>query len=77
MTKEELLEIIEQAVRDKVTELDLFGKGLKKLPAEIVQLTNLQTLDLSSNQLSSLPPEIAELTNLQTLNLSYNQLSTL
>jgi internalin A len=77
MTNEELLQIIEQAVRDKVTRLDLSGKGLTTLPAEIVQLTNVQTLYLDSNQLSSLPPEIGKLTNLQTLYLRDNQLSSL
>jgi internalin A len=77
MTNEELLQIIEQAVRDKVTELDLSGKGLTTLPPEIGQLTNLQTLDLFRNQLSSLPKEFVQLTNLQTLNLSRNQLSSL
>ncbi|MEH2388354.1 MAG: leucine-rich repeat domain-containing protein, partial [Nostoc sp.] len=64
MTNEELLQIIEQAARDKVTELDLSGEGLTTLPREIVQLTNLQSLDLSINRLSSLPPEIVQLTNL-------------
>ncbi|QKQ73750.1 COR domain-containing protein [Nostoc sp. TCL240-02] len=77
MTNEELLQIIEQAVRDKVTELDLSGKGLTTLPAEIGQLTDLQTLNLRSNQLSSLPPEFGQLTNLQTLNLDSNRLSSL
>ncbi|MHC5825101.1 MAG: leucine-rich repeat domain-containing protein, partial [Nostoc sp.] len=72
MTNEELLQIIEQAARDKVTELNLSGEDLTTLPPEIVQLTNLQTLNLSSNQLSSLPPEIVQLTNLQSLNLSIN-----
>ncbi len=77
MTNEELLQIIEQAARDKVTTLDLSGKGFTTLPLEIVQLTNLQTLNLGSNQLSSLPPEIVQLTNLQTLHLNLNQLSSL
>ncbi|MEH2117199.1 COR domain-containing protein [Nostoc sp.] len=75
--EEELLEIIEQAVRDKVTELDLSGKGLTTLPREIVQLTNLRSLNLYGNQLSSLPPEIGQLTNLRSLDLSSNQLSSL
>ncbi|MEH2179068.1 COR domain-containing protein [Nostoc sp.] len=77
MTNEELLQIIEQAARDKVTKLDLSGKGLTTLPLEIVKLTNLQTLNLYNNQLSSLPAEIGQLTNLQTLNLVGNQLSSL
>ncbi|WP_414573376.1 COR domain-containing protein [Nostoc sp. CCY 9925] len=77
MTNEELLEIIEQAAKDKVTELDLSGKGLKTLPAEIQRLTKLQWLDLYDNQLSSLPGEIGQLTNLQSLYLYGNQLSSL
>ncbi|MEH1815805.1 MAG: leucine-rich repeat domain-containing protein [Nostoc sp.] len=77
MTNEELLQIIKQAVRDKVTTLKLFGKDLTKLPPEIGQLTNLQTLSLYNNELSSLPPEIGQLTNLQTLNLYNNELSSL
>ncbi|MEH2305648.1 leucine-rich repeat domain-containing protein, partial [Nostoc sp.] len=64
MTNEELLEIIEQAARDKLTELSLSDKGLTTLPEEIVQLTNLQTLYLDNNQLNSLPQEIVQLTNL-------------
>ncbi|MEJ6484218.1 COR domain-containing protein [Nostoc punctiforme UO1] len=77
MTNEELLQIIEQAVKDKVTKLDLSDKGLTTLPPEFEKLTNLQSLDLSSNQLSSLPPEFEKLTNLQSLDLSSNQLSSL
>ncbi|MEH2260863.1 leucine-rich repeat domain-containing protein [Nostoc sp.] len=77
MTNEELLEIIEQAAKDKVTELDLSCNGLTTLSPEIVQLTNLQFLDLDSNQLSSLPPKIVQLINLQSLHLSDNQLSSL
>jgi internalin A len=77
MTNEELLQIIEQALRDKVTKLDLSGKGLKKLPAEIGQLTNLRSLYLEKNQLSSLPREFGQITNLQMLYLGINQLSCL
>nr|MDZ8020196.1 COR domain-containing protein [Nostoc sp. SerVER01] len=77
MTNEELLQIIKQAAKDKVTKLDLFGKGLTTLPGEIGQLTNLQSLDLGDNQLSTLPGEIVQLTNLQSLHLDNNQLSSL
>ncbi|MEH1867208.1 MAG: COR domain-containing protein [Nostoc sp.] len=77
MTNEELLQIIEKAVRDKKTQLDLSGKGLTTLPPEFGQFTNLQYLNLTSNQLSSLPPEFGQLTNLQTLYLFSNQLSSL
>jgi len=77
MTNKELLQIIEQAAKDKVKELDLSGKSLTTLPAEIGQLTELRLLDLRYNQLSSLPGEIGQLTNLQILYLENNQLSSL
>ncbi|MFM7406681.1 MAG: leucine-rich repeat domain-containing protein, partial [Cuspidothrix sp.] len=77
MTQEELLQVIEQAAREGVTELDLSGKNLTTLPPEIVKLVNLQSLYLWNNQLSSLPPEIVKLVNLQSLDLSSNQLSSL
>ena len=77
MTNQELLEIIEQAAKDKVTELDLSGKDLTMLPAEIGQLTNLSRLSLYSNQLTTLPKEIGQLTNLSELYLHFNQLTTL
>jgi small GTP-binding protein len=77
MTEAELIQIIKQAAKDEVTELDLSNNQISSLPPEIVQLTNLQTLDISDNQISSLPPEIVQLTNLQFLNISDNQISSL
>ncbi|MBD2562385.1 MULTISPECIES: leucine-rich repeat domain-containing protein [Nostoc] len=77
MTNEELLQIIEQAVRDKVTELDLSFKSFTTLPAEIGRLSNLRSLNLSFNQLRILPAEIGQLSNLRSLNLNFNQLSNL
>ncbi|KAF5421986.1 MAG: hypothetical protein C5S45_02955, partial [Candidatus Methanocomedens sp.] len=46
------------------------------LPAEIGQLSNLNTLDLHSNQLSELPAEITQLANLTTLDLEENPLKS-
>ena len=50
---------------------------MSSLPAEIVQLTSLQSLNLYNNELSNLPAEFGKLANLQSLNLIRNQLSNL
>ncbi|MEH1972681.1 MAG: COR domain-containing protein [Nostoc sp.] len=77
MTNKELLQIIEQAAKEKATELYLNNNQLSSLPPEFSQLSNLTTLYLSDNQLSSLPPEFSQLSNLTTLYLNNNQLSSL
>ncbi|MGK7958455.1 MAG: COR domain-containing protein, partial [Crocosphaera sp.] len=77
MTEEELLQVIEEAAKDKRKALDLSFRGLTYLPPEIGKLTNLNTLYLSGNQLASIPAEISELTNLMKLDLRYNQLISL
>ncbi len=77
MTEEELLQVIEEAARDKRESLALSLKDLKSLPPDIEKLTNLTTLNLLSNQLISLPAEIGNLTNLTTLYLSFNRLKNL
>jgi small GTP-binding protein len=77
MEKEEVLRVIEEAARKKLTELHLAENQLKTLPAEIVELKNLTWLDLSYNQLKRLPAEIGKLANLTELDLSGNQLKTL
>ncbi len=46
MTRKELLELIDRAADEGWTELDLSGKGLTELPAEIGKLTQLETLIL-------------------------------
>jgi hypothetical protein len=77
MDKKELLEIIKKAAETRQRELDLSKKGIKELPPEIGQLTNLTELDLGGNQLSSLPPEIGQLRNLTQLSLFNNRLINL
>ncbi|MBE7471878.1 MAG: hypothetical protein DPW09_04190 [Anaerolineae bacterium] len=77
MTNEELLQLIEQAARDEVTELDLRGRGVTKLPREIGQLSKLESLNLSFNRIASLPPEIGQLFRLIRLDLSLNWLTRL
>ncbi|MFT4557387.1 MAG: Leucine-rich repeat (LRR) protein, partial [Planctomycetaceae bacterium] len=79
---------IEEARRARAIGLDLSSLGqygglgrenvtLKKLPASLVQLTNLKTLSLSDNQMTTLPESLLQLWQLQTLNFSNNQLTTL
>ncbi len=75
MTEKEVLVIIEQAAKDEWTRLDLPGKGIKSLPAEIGNLTNLTRLDLDGNQLTNVPGEIGNLTNLTQLYLTRNKLT--
>ncbi|MHC4112490.1 MAG: COR domain-containing protein [Planctomycetota bacterium] len=77
MTEKEVLELIERAEEGNWTELNLSGVGIKELPGEIGELTNLQKLYLGSNELATMPVEIGELTNLQELNLDYNILVVL
>ncbi len=51
MNKKELLQIIEDAAKKELTELDLNNNQLRELPPEIGQLTNLTTLGHNLNKL--------------------------
>jgi Leucine Rich repeats (2 copies) len=61
------------------THLRLFVSNnlLRRVPREILDLTNLRELSLRRNKLTSIPPGIRSLVNLETLNISGNKLSFL
>ena len=77
MDAEEVLSRINQAALKEASELDLSGLGLKSLPPQVGNLTNLTFLDLEHNELTALPSEIGCLTNLTGLGLAGNQLTRL
>ncbi len=77
MNKKQVLKIIEAAAIDGRAKLDLSGKKLTEIPAEIGKLKNLTELYLGHNQLMAIPAEIWQLKNLTDLNLYNNQLTTI
>ncbi|MDQ1591242.1 MAG: internalin [Pyrinomonadaceae bacterium] len=77
MTKDELLKVITEVIKDKRRSLNLNGNQLTELPPEIGQLTTLRDLHLDRNQLTELPPEIGQLTGLTHLSLNGNKLAQL
>jgi LysM repeat protein len=72
---QKLEELIEQALRDGTTELDLKKKDLTELPESIGQLTKLVKLYLNDNELEAIPESIGRLTNLQHLDIGGNQIT--
>lgn len=56
---------------ESVYKLRLKGK-LDSLPADIVKLTNLNSLDISKNRFSELPEYVTKLKHLQEINISKN-----
>jgi Leucine-rich repeat (LRR) protein/serine/threonine protein kinase len=63
--------------KQQVVGLSLYYMGLKEIPREVWQLTQLQVLGLRSNRLTQLPKEIGQLTQLRELDLKGNQLTQL
>ena len=53
MDNEQVLQIITRAGQEEAQELDLSGRGLTSLPAEIRQLSNIRKLELRDNELSA------------------------
>ncbi|MCP4668519.1 MAG: leucine-rich repeat domain-containing protein, partial [Deltaproteobacteria bacterium] len=77
MDNHTLIKIIDQAAREGWTELDLYNKGLTRLPPEIGQLKKLRVLQLGRNKLTDLPEAIGRLTSLESLMLHGNKLVVL
>ncbi len=58
--------------------LDLHGRGLTKVPADVFTRTGLEELDLSDNAIAdSLPSELGRLTRLKVLDVSGNKMTGL
>ncbi len=67
---------IQKALCSGLTELNLSGLGLRKIPESIAQLHGLMRLSLNQNKLAELPRELAKLSQLTRLSLDHNQLAT-
>jgi Leucine-rich repeat (LRR) protein/GTPase SAR1 family protein len=82
MTTHKIRKIIQQVKQQRLTELNLRNflmqneEILTEIPAEVFDLTWLETLNLSYNKLTSVPESITRLTNLSTLDLSHNLLTS-
>ena len=85
MTDTELHTLIAQAKDEQWEELDLCGRSLSELPAQIGELTQLKRLILGKwneeenqwfgNALTTLPDAIAQLTQLEVLSVANNRLT--
>ena len=60
-----------------IKHVNLDGWGLKSIPEEIFELTNLKSLSLEFNELTEVPDEISNLVSLKYLYLDYNLLEVL
>lgn len=67
---------IRHAKRGNERSLDLSNMGLTDLPAEITQLTMLETLKLSNNKLQNLK-KVEQLPNLKEIDASNNLITSL
>lgn len=82
MTKQELLNLIDQAAAEGWEELDLRDQEIAELPPEIGKLQQLKRLRIGRkewwqggrNSLTTLPQEISRLVCLELLDLSGNEL---
>lgn len=61
----------------KIKHVNLDGWGLKSIPQEVFELTNLKSLSLEFNELTEIPDEISNLASLKHLSLDYNLIEAL
>lgn len=62
---------------DSVQILELKGKKLKTIPADVYKFRNLVVLDLGRNKIKVVPDSIGQLTQLEELDLSGNKIDSL
>jgi hypothetical protein len=87
MTLEKTVWRIDQAAKEKLTQLDLAGLDLEELPPKIRNCTQFETLVVGKfdeekggwvgNKLSEFPDAVLQLTNLKILNLSWNKITSI
>ncbi len=61
----------------EIKHVNLDGWGLKSIPQEVFNLSNIKSLSLEFNELTEIPDEISNLTSLKHLYLDYNLLEVL
>ncbi|KAF5792869.1 putative leucine-rich repeat domain superfamily [Helianthus annuus] len=75
--KEEMADILQDALMNGVERIDLSRRRLPFVPEAFGKLHTLVSLDLSSNKLTAIPESLAGLTSLEELNLSANLFESL
>jgi len=74
---ERMADVLSYMQDDEARELDISGANITKVPDEVGDMVQLETLTLSENKIESLPETIGLLTNLKTLFLFHNRLQSL
>lgn len=75
--KEEMADILQDALVNGVARIDLSNRRLPFIPEAFGKLRTLVSLNLSSNKLNAIPESLAGLESLEELNVSANMLESL
>lgn len=75
--KEEMADILQDALMNGVARIDLSHRRLPFVPEAFGKLRTLVSLNLSSNKLTAIPDSVAGLVNLEALDVSANQFESL